>query len=150
MTDEQRQYGVRLTVAYDGSDFAGYQLQPGQRTVQGELERAARAITLCDVRTRAAGRTDAGVHALGQIVAFDSPRLVDPRGWKLGLNSKLPDDVRIHAVEPCEPGYAPRFDANGKLYRYLLELGDRANPLLRLRAWHLGKRGQKLEVARMQ
>jgi tRNA pseudouridine38-40 synthase len=132
-------FGVCLRVAYDGSSFAGFQRQPGQRTVQGELERAAARMTGHQVETRGAGRTDAGVHALGQVVAFDSARDIPPKGFRLGLNTELPDDVRVHEAWPVAPGYNPRFDAMGKLYRYVLELGERHNPLLRARAWQLGK-----------
>jgi tRNA pseudouridine38-40 synthase len=132
-------FGVCLRVAYDGSGFAGYQRQPGQRTVQSELERAAARLTGHEVATRGAGRTDAGVHALGQVVAFDSTRDIPSKGFRLGLNTELPDDVRVQDAWPVAPGYNPRFDALGKLYRYVLELGERHNPLLRERAWQLGK-----------
>jgi tRNA pseudouridine38-40 synthase len=132
-------HGVCLRIAYDGSDFAGYQRQPGQRTVQGELERAAARMTGHPVEVRGAGRTDSGVHALGQVVAFDSERHIPPKGFRLGLNGELPDDVRVHDAWPVAPGYNPRFDALGKLYRYVVQLGEQQNPLLRARAWQLGK-----------
>lgn len=137
-----------LVVAYDGTDFHGFQRQPGQRTVQGELERAASEMAGHPVSVRGAGRTDAGVHALGQVVAFDSARLISERGWMLGLNTKLPDDIRVQHARACAPGYHPRFDSVGKRYRYLLQLGEAKNPLLRHRAWQLGK--WRLDVARMR
>jgi tRNA pseudouridine38-40 synthase len=141
-------HGVCLVVAYDGTDFHGFQRQPGQRTVQGELERAASEMAGHPVSIRGAGRTDAGVHALGQVVAFDSARLISERGWMLGLNTKLPDDIRVQRARACAPDYHPRFDAVGKRYRYLLQLGEAKNPLLRHRAWQLGK--WRLDVARMR
>jgi tRNA pseudouridine38-40 synthase len=138
MSEAARVSGVRLVVAYDGSDFCGFQLQPGQRSVQGELERAAQAMTGHPLRVRAASRTDAGVHALGQVVAFDTRRVIPERGWKLGLHAHLPPDIRVQSASACAAGYNPRFDALGKTYRYLLQTGEAKNPLLRKRAWQLG------------
>ncbi|MDB4988342.1 MAG: tRNA pseudouridine synthase [Myxococcaceae bacterium] len=126
-------------MAYDGTDFAGSQLQLAQRTVQGELERAAEIMTGHPTRMRAAGRTDAGVHALAQVVAFDSAREIPARGWFLGLNRSLPDDVRVQRVGPCAPGYNPRFDALAKTYRYLVQVGATQNPLLRERAYQVNR-----------
>jgi tRNA pseudouridine38-40 synthase len=131
-------HGVRLVVAYDGTDFAGFQLQPGQRTVQGELERAIECMAGHPVRVRGAGRTDSGVHALGQVVAFDTRRAIRERGWLLGLHGHLPPDIRVQQACSVSPGYDPRFDATGKLYRYLIQIGEAKNPLLREHAWQLG------------
>lgn len=131
-------HGVRLTVAYDGTRFHGYQHQEGQRTVQGALEAAILGVTGAASRARAAGRTDAGVHAFAQVVAFDTEKLLVPRSWVMALNAHLPDDVAVHNAEVCEPGYNPRFDAMGKVYRYLLDTGIARHPLFRDRAWHLG------------
>jgi tRNA pseudouridine38-40 synthase len=131
-------FGVRLVVAYDGTDFYGFQLQLGQRSVQGALEEAAAKMAGHFVRIRGAGRTDAGVHALGQVVAFDSAREIRERGWVLGLNTLLPDDVRVQSATCCAPGYNPRFDATGKHYRYLVQWGEAKDPTLRHRAWQLG------------
>ncbi len=129
---------VRLVIAYDGTDFCGFQKQVGQRTVQAELERAAEQMAGHPVQVKAASRTDSGVHALGQVVAFDSRRAIPPRGWMLGLHAHLPDDIRVQSASLCEAGYNPRFDSLGKRYRYLLQLGEAKNPLLRNRAWQLG------------
>ncbi|MFM2417423.1 MAG: hypothetical protein RL385_2146 [Pseudomonadota bacterium] len=132
-------YGVRLVLAYDGTDFAGFQRQPSVRTVQRELERAASHLAGHPVSVRGAGRTDAGVHALGQVAAFDVARNIPASGWRKGLNSHLPPDVRVQEAHACEAGYAPRFDAMGKHYRYVVEVGQPKNPLLRNRAWQLPK-----------
>jgi len=142
-------HGVCLAVAYDGTEFAGYQVQPGQRTIQGELERAAAKLAGHPVAARAAGRTDAGVHAMAQIVALDSARLIPEKGWTLGLDQHLPDDIRIQRAWEVPAGYNPRYDAQGKLYRYVMSSARSVDPLLRHRVWHLGKLG-KVDVALMR
>lgn len=147
-------FGVRLVVAYDGTDFHGFQLQNGQRSVQGALEEAIQTMAGHFARVRGAGRTDAGVHALGQVVAFDSTRQISERGWRLGLNTLLPDDVRVQRAEACAPRYNPRFDATGKHYRYIVQWGEAKDPGLRHRAWQLGSPkipdlGRMREAARM-
>jgi tRNA pseudouridine38-40 synthase len=133
--------GVRLTIAYDGTAFAGFQRQLDVRTVQSELEAAIARVTQTPVVVRGAGRTDAGVHAEGQVVAFDTERDLSPRRWLFALNRYLPDDAAVLAVSECAPGYHPRFDALDKLYRYLFYLGLGRPPLLRHRAWHLPRGG---------
>ena len=133
--------GVRLTLAYDGTAYAGFQRQPSARTIQAELEAAIEHVTQTPVVVRGAGRTDAGVHAEGQIVAFDSERELPARRWLLALNRYLPDDIAVQAVSECAAGYNPRFDALDKLYRYLFYLGLAREPLLRHRAWHLARAG---------
>lgn len=130
---------VLLTLAYDGTAFAGWQRQPGQRTVQGVLEDAIEAMDGAPHRARGASRTDSGVHATGQRVGFDPAREIPPYGWVHGLNGKLPDDVAVTAAEAREPGYDPRFDAVGKHYRYVIHTGEVRDPLLRDRVWHVGR-----------
>ena len=132
--------GVRLVVAYDGTNFAGWQTQLAQRTVQVELERAISAIARAPIKVRGASRTDSGVHALGQVVAFDTERKLAPYRWVRGLNGKLGPDVAVVRAEPCAVGENPRYDAMGKTYRYLVQTGPVRDPLLRSRAWHLGPR----------
>jgi tRNA pseudouridine38-40 synthase len=133
-------FGVRLTVAYDGTEFAGFQVQPGQRTVAGALADAAQRVCRHDVTIRGASRTDAGVHAEGQVAAFACERELPATRWLLALNRYLPPDVAVRACEPCAPDYEPRFDALDKTYRYLFHLGSTRDPLLRRNAWHLGRR----------
>jgi tRNA pseudouridine38-40 synthase len=134
-------HGVRLVLAYDGTQFAGFQRQPDQRTVQSVLEEAIARIAQSAVAARGASRTDAGVHAEGQVVAFDTERELEPRRWLLALNRYLPDDIAVQAAALCAPGYEPRFDAIDKLYRYLFHLGLARAPELRHRAWQLGRAG---------
>lgn len=131
--------GIRLTVAYDGTAFHGFQAQAGLRCVQSELARAVTQVCRHEAEIRGASRTDAGVHAAGQVVAFDTSRELTPRRWVQALNRYLPDDVAVCAAEPCAAGYQPRFDARDKLYRYLFHVGVTRDPLLRHRAWHLGR-----------
>ncbi len=133
-------HGVRLRVAYDGSDFAGWQRQPGLRTISGELDRALSEIAGEPIEVRGASRTDAGVHAEDQVAAFDSPRELPMLGWVRALNGKLPPDVAVRDAEPCAVGYQPRFDAAAKTYRYLLHLGPVRDPQWRRQVWHLGPR----------
>lgn len=132
--------GQRLIVAYDGRAFHGWQRQPGLRTVQGVLEETVHALTGEAVEVRGTGRTDAGVHALGQVAAFDAEVEMPAHGWLRALNGKLPPDVAVREVAPCAPGYDPRFDARGKTYRYLLHVAETPSPLWHERAWHLGPR----------
>ncbi|MEC7519430.1 MAG: tRNA pseudouridine(38-40) synthase TruA [Myxococcota bacterium] len=132
--------GVRLVVAYDGTAFAGWQRQLAERTVQQVLEEAIERIAGAPTTVRGCSRTDAGVHAHGQVAAFDTERDITPHAWVRGLNSQLPADVSIRSAEPCAPGYQPRYDALGKTYRYLLHLAATRDPMLRTTAWHLGPR----------
>jgi tRNA pseudouridine38-40 synthase len=137
------EHGVRLTVAYDGTPFAGFQRQPDTRTIQSELEAAAARISQHPVTLRGAGRTDAGVHAEGQIAAFDTSRELSPRRWLLALNRYLPPEIAVQEAAACEPGYAPRFDALNKTYRYVFHLGTARDPLQRNRAWRLSRPGSR-------
>ena len=132
-------HGVLLTVAYDGTDFHGFQAQAGLRCVQSELARVAGHIAQHPVTVLGASRTDAGVHAEGQVVVFGTDRELSPRRWVQALNRYLPPDIAVRAATPCAPDYQPRFDARDKVYRYLFHLGAVRDPLLRQRAWHLGK-----------
>lgn len=136
---ETARHGVRLVIRYDGTSFAGYQEQPGQRTVQGVLQEAIERIAGHAVKVRGASRTDAGVHAEGQVVAFDTERVLPPERWALALNRYLPEDLAVREAVSCAEGYAPRFDSVHKTYRYLLHVGPLRDPLMRTRAWHLGR-----------
>jgi tRNA pseudouridine38-40 synthase len=122
----------KCIVTYDGTLFAGYQVQPGKRTVQGELERALKKLHKGeDIRVTASGRTDAGVHARGQVIHFDSPLNIPVEKWEIALNSLLPDDVAIIGTETVPDDFHARFDANGKEYRYLVHRSARRDPFKR-------------------
>ena len=131
----QPRRGVLLTVAYDGSPFAGFAPQPGQRTVAGELLGALRAVDPRVREIRGASRTDAGVHAHGQRVAFDTALAVPPRGWVLAVTRHLPREIAVRRAAWVAPGFSPRFTSRGKRYRYLILRDPVRDPLLEGRVW---------------
>ena len=128
---------VLLTLAYDGAGFAGWASQPGQRTVAGVLLEAVRTIEPEVAEVRGASRTDAGVHAEGQRVAFDTRRSIAPRGWLLALNQRLPEDCAVRRAARVEHGFSPRFRSLGKHYRYTVRFDVARNPHGRGHAWQL-------------
>ncbi len=129
--------GVLLEVAYDGTAFHGWAAQKAVRTVEETLRGAVVAIDPRASRVRGASRTDAGVHAEGQLVAFDSLREISSRGWVLGINQHLPEDVAVRAAYAVAPGYTPRFAARGKRYRYRMLVDPVRDPSWRGRAWRV-------------
>lgn len=137
-TTAQRKHGVLLTVRYDGRPFAGFARQPNARTVAGELDGAVRAVDDRASLVRGASRTDAGVHALGQRVAFDATRELNSRNWALALNSHLPSEIAVARAALVEAGYEPRHRAKHKLYRYVLFESPLRDPFLEGRAWRVG------------
>src|SRR5947209_16569522 len=104
-------YRLRLTLAYDGAAFAGSQIQPGQRTVQGVVEGALTTLDSRPVQAVFAGRTDTGVHALGQVAHADVQRVRACDTWRQGLNGILPPDVRVTNVTTVPDGFHARYDA---------------------------------------
>ncbi len=127
----------RATLEYDGTDFAGWQLQRGARTVQGELERALEKITGAPVRPTAAGRTDAGVHATGQVVHFDAETRLSGIELRRALSGVLPPDVSVVELFDALPDFHARRDAAGKRYVYRILTRASPSPLRRRFAWHL-------------
>ena len=137
----------RARVEYDGTDFAGFQVQPGARTVQGELEAAlTRICGGSQVRVVAAGRTDAGVHATGQVIAFTDPGRRTAAELARAINALLPEDVAIREVMRVPAGFNPRYAARYREYRYTVWNGPRS-PLRERFA--LGVRDQ-LDIAAME
>ena len=112
----------RATVHYDGSAFAGWQVQPHVRTVQGDVEAALRRLDISG-RVHGAGRTDAGVHAAGQELAFDAPPSWTATELSRALNSLLPSDIWIESLKETVPDFHPRFHATGRRYEYYLAPG---------------------------
>ena len=145
-----RAHGVLLTVAYDGGPFAGFARQPTARTVAGELDGAVRAVDARASLVRGTSRTDAGVHAVDQRVAFDATRELASRNWVLALNAHLPTEIAVTRAALVEPGFEPRHRASHKLYRYVLFESAVRDPFLEGRAWRIAEtldHGRMLEAA---
>ena len=134
-------HGVCLCLGYDGTDFHGWQSQRGLRTVQGMVEEAIDEMGIEHSPVRGCSRTDAGVHALGQIASFAAEIEVPREGWIKGLNAQLPEDIVIYDAQPCYRRYNPRFHALHKRYRYVVRCGRQRDPLTRRQAWQLGPKG---------
>lgn len=130
---------IRLTIAYDGSAYHGWQVQPEARTVQGTIERALAQLTQGRCRLRAAGRTDAGVHAEGQIANFHTETQLSCERLRRGANALTPSDIDVLMAEDVALGFDSRRDVIGKHYRYALVNGPRLPPLARGRFHHIRK-----------
>ena len=129
----------RATLHYDGTAFRGWQLQPEERTVQREVESALSRLLVSERRVLAAGRTDSGVHAVGQEISFESPDTWSPSDLHRGLNALLPDDVWIERLDRTESDFHPRYGALGRRYEYLAsDRSEGSSPILRGRVWGLG------------
>lgn len=127
----------RATLAYDGAAYQGFQRQAGGTpTVQGALEEALARVTGQRVTVTGAGRTDAGVHATGQVIAFDVIWRHGDAELLRALNAVLPDDIALQDIAQ-QPGFHPRFDAVARLYTYNVLNAPQRQPLLRCRAWHV-------------
>ena len=138
---------IILIVKYDGTDFGGWQTQPNARTVQEELEKAIRSVTQDErVRANASGRTDAGVHALGQVVNFYSATRLHCDTLQKAINANLPEDVAVTTCEDVPQSFCANKDAVRKLYRYQIDDGRVPDPFLRRFAWQPRR---KLDVAAM-
>ena len=127
----------KVTLAYDGTDFVGWQRQATGTSVQGLLEDALRALDDRDVTVHGAGRTDAGVHALGQIASFSLARAISADVVQRSLNAHLPLTVRVLSVEDTPDDFHARFNSRGKTYRYRLWNADVLDPFERRYAWHV-------------
>jgi tRNA pseudouridine38-40 synthase len=133
-------------VEYDGTDFFGFQVQARGRTVQGEIERAIRSVTGMETRVIGAGRTDRGVHAQGQVVAFEVEWQHDLSDLHRALNAVLAADVAIVEMGRAPEGFHPRFDAIRRAYRYRILNQQWRAPIERRTAWQVA---QGLDVAQM-
>lgn len=122
----------KCTIAYDGTRFSGYQVQPSKRTVQSDFEAVLSKMHKGEqVKVSASGRTDAGVHAKGQVIHFDSALPIPVEKWELALNSLLPDDISVISVAKVNEAFHARFDACRKEYRYFLYLSGKRDPFQR-------------------
>ncbi|AXI00383.1 tRNA pseudouridine(38-40) synthase TruA [Sporosarcina sp. PTS2304] len=130
---------MKAIVCYDGTNFAGYQSQPGMRTVQSEIDKALVKLHKNPaIHSVASGRTDSGVHAIGQVIHFDTPLDLADR-WVTALNVLLPKDVRITHVEVTADDFHARYGATGKTYRYIWSYSTVQSPFERNFAVHLGR-----------
>lgn len=125
---------VLLRVAYDGTDFHGWQLQPGKRTVESELNNAIKEITGEDICVIGASRTDAGVHALGNVAVFDTESSIPGDKFKYALNTKLPEDVSITESQEVPSDFHPRHCDSEKTYEYRIYVSETPNPIKRRNA----------------
>lgn len=128
---------VRLLVEYDGTDYHGWQRQPTAATIQGTLEAAIRRISGEQVALVGAGRTDAGVHAAGQVAHFHSRSAMPPEVWRRALNAVLPPDVKILEAAEAPETFHARFSAARKRYRYRVLNRPVPSPLERRTSWHV-------------
>ena len=130
----------KLTIAFDGSNYAGWQAQKTGVGVQQKVEEALGRLFPGLGRIHGSSRTDTGVHALGMVAHVEIPRAqfrMSPSKLLLAVNAHLPDDIRVASVRPCRPLFHARFDATGKQYRYFVWNHPAMNPLLRRQAWHV-------------
>jgi tRNA pseudouridine38-40 synthase len=137
----------KLTLAYDGTNYSGWQFQPGRVTLQETLEQALAKITSETIRVTASGRTDAGVHALGQVVSFASDTQLEPEVLQKALNATLPLDMAIVGCELAHGGFHATHDAKRKTYRYTIDDGPVRDVFARSLVWQYRS---ALNVAAMQ
>lgn len=141
---------IKLTIAFDGTNYAGWQAQKTGIAVQEVIEKALRSIFNLDLRIHGSSRTDAGVHARGMVAHLDIPRakfVMTPRKLSLALNANLPEDIRVMRATLPPATFHARFQASGKQYRYFVFNFHAMDPLLRTQAWHVP---QPLDLARMK
>jgi tRNA pseudouridine38-40 synthase len=139
---------LKLLLSYDGTDFHGWQTQPNGRTVQETLERALADLTGAErVRLTASGRTDAGVHAVGQVANFHTASHLSPHVVMRGVNARLPPDLIVRQADEVPAEFDANRDALRKLYRYVLYLGEVPDLFLRRYCYHLRR---KLDVEAMR
>ena len=137
---------IKLVLSYDGTDFSGWQRQPDRRTVQEVLEEAIGRLTGVASTTNASGRTDAGVHALGQVVHFYTASKHAPAVFVKALNAMLPPDVRVRSAEEVPQAFHATLDAKTKLYRYVIDNDPIGDPFQLRYSHHVY---QKLDVEAM-
>ena len=128
---------IKLTLCYDGTEFHGWQSQPGLRTVQQVLEDALEQLTGVRPSTTASGRTDAGVHALGQVVHFLTASRHEPETFVRALNALMPRDVRVLEARELPQAFHATLDARSKRYRYVIDNGRIASPFQLRYSWHV-------------
>ena len=136
-TEEQALETYQSILAYDGTEFTGFQRQRGRRTVQGEMERALHRLGWRERSIRAAGRTDAGVHAAGQVIAYDLAWDAEPGRLTQALNAILPSDAAVLRTAAASSGFHPRYAARWRRYRYRVVAAPERRPLAERYAWRV-------------
>ncbi len=126
---------VKGIVRYDGTDFAGWQIQPGERTVQGAIEEKLATIAGAPIRVMSAGRTDAGVHALGQVISFDWPADVPLERARRSLSQMLAPEIRVDRLEPAAEDFHATYSAVAKAYAYAICVEREPDPFTTRYAW---------------
>lgn len=140
---------LKAIISYDGTKFSGYQVQPGERTVQAELERVLTIMHKGNhVKVVASGRTDAKVHATGQTLHFDTPLGIPVEKYMKALNVQLPKDIRVHNIEEVTPDFHARYSVVGKRYRYIWSCEAVQSPFRRF--YTVETNGVKPDVEAMQ
>jgi tRNA pseudouridine38-40 synthase len=127
---------LKLILAYDGTDFAGWQVQPGRATIQGTLASAIGRLTGENVLPQGSGRTDAGVHALAQVASFQTASTIPIENWALALNHILPPSIRVLEAAEAAPDFHPRKSAHAKTYRFRILRVDVCPPFVARYVWH--------------
>jgi tRNA pseudouridine38-40 synthase len=127
---------IRITIAYDGTEFHGWQVQPGLPTIQGAIEQVVAAIEGGQVTVYGSGRTDAGVHALAQVAAFSLENRIPAENLRRAMNRLLPRSIRVLAAEEVAAEFHPRFDARAKTYQYRVWREEICPPFDRLYVYH--------------
>lgn len=138
---------IKLTIEYDGKNFAGWQIQPNKVSIQGEIIKAIQQVTGEEVELNASGRTDAGVHALGQVANFKTNSQIEIEKIPYAINSKLPHSIVIKKAEEVEERFHARYNCKGKTYRYQIRNSEFPSALNRYREFHVP---QKLDVKKMK
>lgn len=128
---------IKLTIEYDGTGYSGWQRQSRRPSVQAEIERAIRAVTKEKVDLIGAGRTDAGVHALGQVANFKTDTRIATPGIFRALNARLPEAIRIQDAEDVDDAFHARYSATGRTYRYAILNRAAPSAILRFHAYHV-------------
>lgn len=136
---------LKMIVAYDGAGFHGWQRQSKGRTIQGVMEDALAAITQERLVATASGRTDAGVHAIGQVVAFETRSQLSHDVFRRALNSELPEDIRVLEVDDAPLGFDPIRECVRKRYRYVIQDGFPSDVFSRMYSWQIPK-GANIEL----
>ncbi len=138
---------IKLTLEYDGTNYSGWQSQTNGTAIQDVVARAIQKMVEEKIVLRGASRTDAGVHALGQVAIFQTERDIPCTGFLKGLNTLLPEDIRVKRCEEAVNPFHPVKDAKQKEYHYLLEMGETPSALNRNRAWWVGS---NLDLKKME